>query len=132
MSITYYSAPGVREIDRLPSILSPERQEKEARRILYIVAKFHAITIEEMCRRGRNSNRVLARQQFCYLVWKKVKGITYQKIADILNATGDNPSNPLNYDHSDVIHCKDKVLEQLSSKSENPHQLDITNLLLIL
>ena len=132
MSLSFYTAPGVREIDRLPAILSPQRQEMEARNILKTVAKFHQLTVEELCSRNRKTHIATARQQYCYLVWKKVKGITLNKIAEIINTANTTEKLPIKYDHSDVIHCRDKVKGQLNSKFDNEYKTYIQNLLLIL
>ena len=123
--IAYYAAPGISKIKMLPQILNEELQYVEAENIFNQVCKFHQVEPSVVLKRGRKRENVRVRQQAIYLIKYRVKGIIWNKIAEIF---GDE----INYDHSDCIHAYNVIKDQVNLQTENPDKTDIQNLLLII
>jgi len=127
--MTYYTAPGVLNINICPAEMTDAMKLSFAKDIIATVAKFYDVPMDVVMKKGRPGKAPMVRQIASYLIHEKVKGLSLKTIASLFGIAYFNSTG---YDHAAIIHNVTRVKDQLTSKFDNEFKTDVKTLLQII
>ena len=119
--MNYLAAPGIKNLIH-PQIAPPVMQRQTATNIIETVCRFYGLGVDEIKKKDRRLQIIKCKHICIYLITQKVTGLSLNNIADLLGGM----------DHTTVIHARQKVAGQLSSKFDNEFKTDVKTLLQII
>ena len=105
--MTYYSAPGVKELNVCPKEFNTEMKKEMATNIIKTVTKFYGGDLFYVSRKTREEPYPTIVQMSCYLIQEKVKGLSLKDTSDLF---GERYRNKLGKpDHTAIINNRKKI-----------------------
>lgn len=119
--MNYYTAQGIKNLIP-PQIAPPVLQMQTANNLIETVCRFYGLNVEDIKRKDRRLQIIKCKHICIYLITQKVTGLSLKMIAELFGGM----------DHTSIIHARQKVSGQLSSKFDNEFKTDVKTLLQII
>ena len=119
--MNWYAAPGIKKIIT-PQIMTPSMQICTAKHIIQVVSKFYGLDPDQLSKKDRRLQIIKCKYLCIYLIIQRVRGLSLIMIGELFGGV----------DHTTVIHAREKVSGQLSSKFENDFKTDYKTLIQII
>ncbi len=126
--MTYYTAPGIKNLNICPTELSQELKESLAKGIIETVARFYDVEMDRVMKKKGIRSVVIVRQVSSYLVYKKTK-MKQERIAELFGKAYYSKKRN-RCDHTSIVYNIQKIQGYIDVGDEVAG--DVRNLLLII
>lgn len=120
--MNFYAIPGLREKENItPSIMSESQQMRYAMDIIKTTCNYYSIAYETICKKDRHRDIVTICQISCWIIRKKMPTMPLINIASLF---GNRYSGKLGFDHSAIIHNRNKMQDLIDTDYQIKEDVD--------